>query len=91
MKVKLYGSLREHGEEMDETSGSIGIKWMDVEKGERIEDIFQRLGIDEEEVSHIFLNSEYSSPRREVNPNDELALFPRDMALLYSWYFDEKD
>ncbi|MDI6771396.1 MAG: hypothetical protein QME77_02255 [bacterium] len=53
----------------------------------RIQDILVELGIEPNEVSHLFLNGEYSAAGRRVRPGDRLAVFGRDMALLYRQYF----
>jgi hypothetical protein len=56
----------------------------------RIEDVLATLGIAPDEVSHLFLNAEYSLPSRRVAPADRLGVFGRDMALLYRQYFRAK-
>ncbi len=88
--VVLYGKLRERAESFDDTTGSIGSVKMKVEEDSSITDVMARLDIQENEVSHIFLNREYSDVERKVEDGDRLALFPRDMALLYKWYFTRK-
>lgn len=55
--------------------------------GGRIQDILVELGIEPGEVSHLFLNGEYSAVSRRARPGDRLAVFGRDMALLYRQYF----
>ena len=50
-------------------------------------EVLAALGLEPEEVSHLFLNAEYSSATRRVAPDDQLAIFGRDMALLYRQYF----
>ncbi|MDQ7840371.1 MAG: hypothetical protein RDU83_05000 [bacterium] len=52
-----------------------------------IAEILGEIGIASEEVSHLFLNGEYSAVGRRVRPGDRLAVFGRDMALLYRQYF----
>ena len=54
---------------------------------DRIRDVVAALGIRPDEVSHLFLNAEYSAASRRVKPGDRLAIFGRDMALLYRQYF----
>jgi hypothetical protein len=53
----------------------------------RIADILASLEISPDEVSHLFLNGVYSAPTRRVGSGDRLAVFGRDMALLYRQYF----
>lgn len=52
-----------------------------------IEEILAAIGIALDEVSHLFLNGEYSAAGRRVRPDDRLAIFGKDMALLYRQYF----
>ncbi len=86
----LYGEFKEKVENIDDRSDSIGTLDLEIGQEETIGDILGRLEISEKEVSHIFLNHEYSDVEREVKDGDRLALFPRDMALLYKWYFSRK-
>ncbi len=90
IEVVLYGKLRERGERSDDTTGSIGSVKIEIEEDSCITDIMGLLEIKKDEVSHIFLNREYSDIERKVEDGDRLALFPRDMALLYKWYFTKK-
>ncbi len=75
---------------LDEVTGSIGKITIDTKGETTIEGILRLLGIRKKDVSHIFLNREYSDLERKVKDGDRLALFPRDMALLYKWYFPKK-
>jgi hypothetical protein len=52
-----------------------------------IRDVLASLGLEPDEVSHLFLNGEYSAVSRRVRAGDQLAVFGRDMALLYRQYF----
>ncbi len=58
-----------------------------VHYGSTIAQILGEIGIAPEEVSHLFLNGEYSAAGRRAKPGDRLAVFGRDMALLYRQYF----
>jgi len=90
INVILYGDLRTKADETDARTGSIGKKEIEKAGLESISDILENLGLDESDVSHIFLNRDYSSPDRKVQDGDRVALFPKDMALLYKWYFTRK-
>lgn len=91
LKVRLYGKLGELASNFDEATGKIGLLELEGSSLERVSDALQLLEIDEEEISHIFLNGEYSNKDRKVEDGDRLAIFPRDMALLYKWYFPVKN
>ncbi len=90
VKVIMYGGLKKKAAEVDESTGTIGKTEIDIRTRTTIADLLDRLDIEEKDVSHIFLNREYSDLSREVEDGDRLALFPRDMALLYKWYFTRK-
>lgn len=85
LKVVLFGDLRNRLEG-DEESVEI-----DDENVRFVRDVLHELGIHEDKVSHVFLDHSYSSVDREIGKeNERLALFPKDMSLLYKWYFEEK-
>lgn len=60
---------------------------MEVKKGDTIASIMFQLEITPDDVAHIFLNHQYSAPTRKVRDGDRLALFPREMSVLYRQYF----
>ncbi len=85
LKVRLYGEFRELA---SENSRKIGIVDLEVSPEDKILDVLETLGVEPSEVSHIFLDGEYSSQKRKISDGERLAIFPRDMGLLYKWYFD---
>ncbi|KXA89937.1 hypothetical protein AKJ40_04195 [candidate division MSBL1 archaeon SCGC-AAA259M10] len=91
MEVRLYGKLREKAPKTDKHSGKIGIIEIDSESFENISEILEYLEIREEEISHIFLDGEYTNPDRKISKENRLAIFPRDMGLLYKWYFSTEE
>lgn len=91
MEVRLYGDLREYGEEFDEQSESIGLLDITPEGIETVKGLLEHLKIDSSEVSHIFVNREYSSLEKQVSGDDRVAIFPKDMGLLYKWYFNKAE
>ncbi|MFW5913194.1 MAG: hypothetical protein ACOCSA_01935 [Candidatus Hadarchaeota archaeon] len=91
IEVRLYGKFGKLCSEKDYESGSIGIIDMDENKFKKISDVTDYLGIKKDEISHIFFNGEYSNPKRRITEGGRLAIFPRDMGLLYKWYFTPKE
>lgn len=86
IEVYLYGKLRRFSDNQDPRRESV--VYVQVEEGDTIEDIINRLRIPMNEIgSNIFLNGEYSKPTRHVRDGDRLGLFPDDMQVLYRWYF----
>jgi molybdopterin converting factor small subunit len=81
--VKLYGKLKENLEkfELDENLPlSINI---DPDEVHSVNDILEKFALNEEELSHIFVNSKYCGINKEVNNGDRVGLFPKNMALLF--------
>lgn len=85
VEVHLYGRLKEHLG--PRPAWEEAVVHVPVDDGATIADVLAALGIGPEEVSHLFLNAEYSGLRRKVRPGDRLGVFPREMALLYRQYF----
>ncbi len=84
IQVRLFGSLKDRAQVLDE-SGYVGLSEIDADV-RTIRDILSVLGLEELEVSHTFLNFEYSDLDADVKDGDRVGIFPRDMALLYRWY-----
>lgn len=91
LEIRLYGKFSNLATETDAASNRIGIIKIEENSFERISDVLDYLGLHEEEVSHLFLNGEYSSPSRKIPEESRLAIFPKNMGLLYKWYFTPKD
>jgi molybdopterin converting factor small subunit len=89
VNVKLFGTLRNRAPGTDVT-GIVGILELDGGRVKSISDILELLDLREDEVSHLFVNNDYSGPRRTISDGDAVSIFPRDMALLYKWYFSKK-
>lgn len=87
--VYLYGRLRK----LATMKGQQGESFIELpcKEGDRIKDIIAELQLKPEELSHIFLNGEYSGVNRKLTPGDRLGLFARDMHLLYRQYFPVKE
>lgn len=89
--VKLYGRLREIASDRDSTSGTIGIVEVDAKEASTASDLLEKFDLSRDEVSHVFVNGSYSSLKKTVGVEDKVAIFPEDMGLLYSWYFEEEE
>jgi len=85
IEVHLFGKLKELFQE--EKSGNSYCIVIDVKHQDTIQDVIKKIGINPGEISHTFLNHQYSSLNRRVGNGDRLALFGRDMALIYRQYF----
>ena len=91
IQVKVFGDLREKVRKENITGVSSIILTIDNQKIKTVLDILQSLTLEESEISHIFVNGKFSGLRKKVKNNDLVALFPRNMGLLYKWYFNRDE
>ena len=91
LNVKLYGKLRELAPNLDSRTSTVGVMELVMEAPSRVSDVLEELKLESDEISHVFVNGTYSSITRKLENNDKVAIFPADMGLLYSWYFEEED
>lgn len=91
IQVKLFGDLRKITQQKITSEGSPVILDVDNTEITYISDILKKLNINENEVSHIFVNHRYSGFHKKVENGDLIALFPRTMGLLYKWYFKREE
>lgn len=90
IKVKLFGDLRKKIE--PNISGTTSLRFeIDDSKVDRIIDLLKKLTIEENEVTHIFVNGRYAGLKKKIQNGDTVAFFPRNMALLYKWYFKREE
>ncbi len=88
--LKLFGDLRKKGD--PKVSGTLPLRLkIDDPKITWVADILRKFMIEENEVSHIFVNGRFAGFRKKVNNGDTVALFPKNMGLLYKWYFTREE
>ncbi len=90
IEVKLFGDLRKKIEPNISGTTSLRFEIADSEV-DRIIDFLKKINIEENEVSHIFVNGRYAGLRKKIQNRDTVALFPRNMAVLYKWYFKREE
>lgn len=85
IEVYLYGKFRAKvpGSAVD---GECKLT-LPVSPGDTIMTVMEKLEITPEDVAHIFLNHQYSTPTRKIRSGDRLAVFPIEMSVLYRQYF----
>ncbi|MCK9245766.1 MAG: MoaD/ThiS family protein [Anaerolineaceae bacterium] len=72
VKVKLFASLRDYypdvklGESFD----------VHLEPGATISQLYERLGIPEEQIKITFVNGLHGEPEDKLSANDEVGIFP---------------
>jgi molybdopterin converting factor small subunit len=85
--VKLFGDLRKKITDY-ESSGSLPLTIKLESDGiDTIADILKKYNIQPEETHHLFVNGVYSGFDKKVYDGDRVGIFPKNMALLYKWYF----
>ena len=88
--LKLFGDLRKKVK--PQILGTASLKFdIDNSKLTYIADLLKKLNIEESEVSHIFVNGRYAGLMKKIENTDTVSLFPRNMALLYKWYFNREE
>jgi len=93
VEVRLYGKLRNKVDSETADSSEGGPSSFDFELGDakKVGDILRSLDTEEKEISHIFVNGDYSGTAKEIKEGGSVAIFPRDMGLLYQWYFSKSE
>ena len=81
--IKLYGRLREHLKELNFEKGLPATYSIEDNSVHYIYDILEKYGINENELSHTFVNGKYCGIGKEVRDGDRVGLFPKNMALLF--------
>jgi molybdopterin converting factor small subunit len=85
--VKIFGELRKKIKDKTiKDNNPLNIK-LEPAKVNTISDILNYFSIEKDETSHIFVNGVYSGFDKRVKDGDRVGLFPKNMSLLYKWYF----
>jgi len=90
IQVKLFGDLRKKTQQQISGSSSLKLSINNINLN-RVKDILRKFSIEEDEVSHIFVNGRYSGFKKNVKNGDAISLFPKNMGLLYKWYFNREE
>ena len=89
--VKIFGDLRNKIKDV-ELDGALPLNLhLNNENITYIKDILQKLSIEENETSHIFVNGVYAGFNKKVKDGDRVGLFSKNQALLYKWYFKREE
>lgn len=81
--IKLYGNLREKVKDTDLEKGfpiTLNIEGNEIHT---VLDILDKFNIEDNEISHIFVNGKYCGPGKEVRDGDRVGLFSKKMALMF--------
>ena len=91
IQIRFYGDLRNKIDGTQLTKGGACVVYLDSPKIEYVSDILKEYSINEDEISHIFVNYSYAGLRKKVKDNDRVAIFARNQSLLYKWYFHREE
>ncbi len=90
IELKLFGDLRKKAD--PKISGTLPLRLKIDDSGIIwVTDVLKKFSIEDDEVSHIFVNRRYAGLKKKVTNGDLISLFPRNMGLLYKWYFKREE
>lgn len=89
--VRIFGDLKGKVSSEENDPGAAIVLELNASKFNDVSDILSEFSIEEDEVSHIFVNHVYSSTKKKVEDGDRVGIFPKNMGLLYKWYFNKED
>jgi molybdopterin converting factor small subunit len=84
--IKFFGDLAKRLQKEEEIKNPLDLE-IESQGIEFVEDILNKYSIEKDETSHIFVNGTYSGFKKRVKNGDRVGIFPRNMGLLYKWYF----
>ena len=91
IKVKLFGDLKKKIKHQDSPTGFPTIIEIEETTVNKVMDVLDQFSIQELEVYHIFVNNKYSWVNKKIKDGDVVSLFPRNMSVLYKWYFKKEE
>ncbi|KKM03486.1 hypothetical protein LCGC14_1773980 [marine sediment metagenome] len=83
ISVKLFGDLREKFPHKKYSGGIPSTLKIESDKLKTVLDILKELDIDDDEISHIFVNGIYSGSGKTVKKGDRVGIFPKRMGLMF--------
>ncbi|MFW9880842.1 MAG: MoaD/ThiS family protein [Candidatus Thorarchaeota archaeon] len=83
LSIKLYGELRDKFSYKRIDAGIPNTIKLEIIGFRTVLDILKQLGIDENEISHIFVNGIYSGAGKLVKDGDRIGIFPKRMGLMF--------
>jgi molybdopterin converting factor small subunit len=84
--IKFFGDLAKKLQKEEDIKNPLNLE-IESQGIEFVEDILKKYSIEKDETSHIFVNGTYSGFKKRVKDGDRVGIFPRNMGLLYKWYF----
>lgn len=83
ISVKLYGDLREKFPYKKHEVGIPNTLKIETNVLKSVLDILKELDIDDDEISHIFVNGIFSGAGKIVRGGDRVGIFPKRMGLMF--------
>lgn len=91
VQVRFYGDLREKVQGNQAYPGGAVVINLDSPKIKYVADILNEYSINEDQISHIFVNHIYAGLRKKINDGDRVSIFAKNQCLLYKWYFHKEE
>ena len=89
--VRLFGNLvSKVANKVSKSTNPLNIN-ISSDGIEFVADILKQFSIEESETSHIFVNGVYAGFKKRVRDGDRVGIFPKNMGLLYKWYFTKHE
>jgi len=85
--LRIFGDLRKKVQQNLEPGAAPLTLNLNSSEVKTISDILEKFSIEKNETSHIFVNSVYAGFSKKVKDGDRVGIFPKNMSLLYKWYF----
>ena len=89
--VKIFGDLRKKIKGYTISNALPLNLHVDSNGIDTIADILNKYAIEKEETYHLFVNGTYSGFNKKVKNGDRVGIFPKNMSLLYKWYFERNE
>jgi len=83
LSVKLYGDLRDKHPNKIKKLGLPNTLNLEITGLKTVLDIFKQLSIEENEISHVFVNGIYSGAGKILRDGDRIGIFPKKMAIMF--------
>ncbi len=81
LQVYLYGDLNQKNPEWKKDSTSPSKNVVPMNGIKIVHDIMKKFGIEEQEISHIFVNGKYCGPGKAIKDGDRIGIFPKKMGV----------
>jgi len=83
LSIKLYGDLGDKHPHKKKGVGIPNTLIIEISGLKTVLDLLKQLDIDENDISHVFVNGIYSGSGKIVEDGDRIGVFPKKMAIMF--------